>query len=207
MDEPATQPQQPVQQPPTEAQPQLVEQPTPASVPSPSPAKKKLSQNAVNLIITSVLAIFLLFHFLFPAFSNSIEQIRLFVSFGNNPTLLVQLLAIRFGLAYVFLWYGIDNYTHPEIFNNLANVLLKKFHLEKNKHTLIAIGYVQAITELFVAFSLMTGMFLDLGTLLGSLLLMAVLFAYEEGLGSLLIRDIGLLGAMISMFIVSIMNR
>jgi len=186
----------------------LIQPATPA-VSQPHPMKRKLSANTVNLIIVLIISLLLLFDYALGPISQNWEQLRVFT---HNPTsvfLLAKLLPLRIAIAFVFLWYGIDNFEHPEIFNNLANTCLKKMHLEKptQKFNFNPFGYIQSIAEIFVGVSLVTGIALDLGALLGSLLLVAVLFAYEEGLHSLLVRDVGLLGGTISLFLLSIMGK
>ncbi len=166
--------------------------------------KKKIPANTVNLMIVFIISFLLLIHALFAPLTSQLEQLRFFVPYVNNPDLLDKLLPLRVGLGFVFFWYAIDNFEHPEIFNNLSNLILKKFKLETHALKLYPLAFIQSAFEFLVGVSFVTGIFMDIGSLIASLLLFAVLFAYEEGLGSLLIRDIGLLGASITVFLLTI---
>ena len=177
-----------------------------ADSPKTSIFHKEVSASIVNLLLLLAVAALILIDVLFRSYSMNWEQLRVFTIFTTDVDLLDKLLPLRVCLGYVFFWYGVDNLEHPEVFNSLSNIILKKFKLEKDKLKLYPFGYVQSSLELLVGFSLITGIFMDLGALIASLLLFAVLFAYEEGLGSLLVRDVGLLGASISLFLVTVLH-
>jgi len=166
--------------------------------------QRHINQNLMNLIVVLLVSSLLLIGYIFSTQGYPLYTLKLLGSSLDNANVMLLLLPLRVGLGFVFFWYGIDNFEHPQIFNNLFNILLKKAKIEKNAIDYSALGYLQSVCEILVGISLVSGIFIDIGSLLGSLLLIAVLFAYEEGLGSLIIRDIGLLGATFSIFLFTV---
>ncbi len=164
---------------------------------------KKLSQHTVNLLIICIILIGLIVNILLANFGIVLTDYNLFGYSVPSQFVIDAMLPLRVGLSFVFLWYSIDNFFNPDIFNNMLNLMLKKMGLEENKRNFKPWGYFQCGIEFIVGILLVTGLYLDIGSLLASFLLFAILFAYEEGTGALLVRDVGLLGGSIALFLLT----
>lgn len=108
-------------------------------------------------------------------------------------------LAIRLGLAAVFLWFGLDKFLHPGYWLNAWMPLsFASFarHLGVGGKELI---YFVGIIEVLAATSLLTTLFIRLFAALAILLL--IVFAAAHGLGEVTIRDVGLVGALMALIL------
>ena len=101
-------------------------------------------------------------------------------------------LFLRLGLAFVFLWFGIDKFIHPDYWINawlplwLQNIL-----------TGLGIGnlnfvYADGIFEVVIGLGFVFNIFVKLFALLTLLFLLFVLISF--GLNEVTIRDVGLIG-------------
>src|SRR5579872_6023071 len=134
---------------PAPAQEPQVDSPAPPSA-APQPfGHKKLTQQQVNLLIFLTISFLLLVSFLLQMVSVPLDQLRLFGMQSSSEDLLTMLLPVRIGIAFVFMWYGIDNYDHPQVFNNLANTVLKKMKILKTPVDFRGLAYVQSVLEVF----------------------------------------------------------
>lgn len=134
-----------------------------------------------------------------PALFFGLESLKLFpdslpvVDPGHSA-----LLPLRWLNAFVFLWFAFDNFESPLQFSNIGNLFLKKIGFP-NPVSLIPVSYSMGVLELLVATSFLAGPFLDLASLMGSIIVFAVLFAFKVGNGTLLVRDVGILGATLTL--------
>jgi uncharacterized membrane protein YphA (DoxX/SURF4 family) len=106
-------------------------------------------------------------------------------------------LALRIGIAAVFLWFGIDKFLHPSYWVNayvggsLVSVI-KIIHISS-----IQLIYLTGIFELLVGLSLVTGVFTKFFSTLGVAFLISIMFFI--GLNEVTIRDIGLIGGLVAL--------
>lgn len=108
-------------------------------------------------------------------------------------------LAIRLGLAFVFFWFGIDKFFHPSYW---INAWIPEWTLALVAH--LGIGamqftYLNGVFEVLIGLSLVSGVFLRIFSLLGVLFLLAVMIFV--GFSEITVRDIGLLGGLISLLV------
>ena len=95
-------------------------------------------------------------------------------------------LALRLGLAAVFLWFGIDKIIHPSYWLN-AWMTTSQFI------------YLCGIFEILTVVSLATGIFSKFFSAFAILFLVGA--AIFVGSGDTVIRDIGLIGGLIAVFL------
>ena len=95
-------------------------------------------------------------------------------------------LALRLGLAAVFLWFGIDKIVHPSYWLNAWT-------------TTSQFVYLCGVFEILAGVSLATGIFSKFFSALAALLLVgaAVFFGSADEIA----RDIGLIGGLIAVFL------
>ena len=108
-------------------------------------------------------------------------------------------LALRIGLAAVFFWFGIDKFFHPTYWLNAwvpdwIGPLVGKFGISG-----VQFIYLNGIFEVLVGLSLLTGVFSKFFSLLGMLFLLSILLV--AGITEITIRDIGLLGGLLAIFL------
>ena len=108
-------------------------------------------------------------------------------------------LALRFGLAVVFLWFCIDKILHPAYWLNAwvpqgVQLLIAKFSL-----TGIQFIYVNFIFEILVGLSLVTGVFTKFFSALAIIFLLSVLVFVS--ISEVTVRDFGLLGGFIAVLL------
>ena len=101
-------------------------------------------------------------------------------------------LILRLGLAFVFLWFGIDKFTHPDYWINAW--LPAWFVLILNS---LGIGtlnfiYLNGIFEVVLGLGFIFNIFVKLFAFLVILFLLFVIFSF--GLNEIIVRDVGLLG-------------
>lgn len=106
---------------------------------------------------------------------------------------------LRLGLAVVFFWFGIDKLFHPDYWLNAwvpQAILSLAGHI---KITGTEIVYVSAVFEILVAVSLITNIFVSFFSSLAVLFLISI--SLFHGVNEVLIRDVGLMGAFISLIL------
>lgn len=128
---------------------------------------------------------------------------RIFFSMISSTDL--AFLPLFWGLAIAFFWFGTDNILDTKTYTNVAHTVLEKFHLHKQtKHmNFTAIAVFQGLIEVACAISFLSGLFVHIFSLIAAIILLGVIIAYEDSLGKLLMRDIGLLGATVTIFLLS----
>jgi uncharacterized membrane protein YkgB len=104
---------------------------------------------------------------------------------------------LRLGLAFVFLWFGVDKFIHPNYWINAwvpswFSNLLNRFHIET-----LSFIYINGIFEIAVGLGFIFNIFIRLFALLASLFLFAIII--QVGFNEVIIRDIGLLGATLAL--------
>jgi uncharacterized membrane protein YphA (DoxX/SURF4 family) len=106
-------------------------------------------------------------------------------------------LALRIGIAAVFLWFGIDKFLHPSYWVNayvggsLVSVI-RIIHISP-----VQLIYLTGIFELLVGLSLITGVFTKFFSTLGVVFLISIMFFI--GLNEVTTRDIGLIGGLVAL--------
>ena len=108
-------------------------------------------------------------------------------------------LALRLGLAAVFLWFGIDKILHPAYWLNAwvpqgVQLLIAKFSL-----TGIQFVYLSGIFEMLVGLSLATGVFAKFFSALALFFLISVLIFV--GISEVTVRDFGLIGGFLAVLL------
>ena len=108
-------------------------------------------------------------------------------------------LALRISLAFVFLWFGIDKFFHPDYWFNAwvpQNVASLLEHLGFGS---LDIVYALGVFEVLVGVSLLTNIFMFLFSALSVLFLISIMFF--NGFSEVIVRDIGLMGAFLSLML------
>lgn len=106
-------------------------------------------------------------------------------------------LFLRLGLAFVFLWFGIDKFINPEYWTNawmpswFQGVLAS---LDIGNLNLI---YMNGILEIVVGLGFLFNLFVKLFAFITILFLLFVIFSF--GLNEVIVRDIGLIGGALSL--------
>ncbi|OGM98326.1 MAG: hypothetical protein A2915_04435 [Candidatus Yanofskybacteria bacterium RIFCSPLOWO2_01_FULL_41_34] len=104
---------------------------------------------------------------------------------------------LRIGLAIVFFWFGIDKFFHPNYWINAwvpqsVSLFAANFNIRP-----IDIIYISGVFEVLVGISLITNIFVPLFSSLAVLFLASIMFFL--GFSEILVRDIGLAGALLSL--------
>ncbi|MDO8513549.1 MAG: DoxX family membrane protein [bacterium] len=157
-----------------------------------------------NLAITIIIGIIFLLQFIFPEFFASLPTHRLFTNPDSNIGLLIthwSLLPLKISLAFVFMWFGIDNLAHPEGFDNIGDVFLEKLGI-KHDFNLQTFGRLQGIVEILLSIALLTGFYLDLASLIATALLALILIVFWKA-SSMFVRDLGLLGSALTLLLIT----
>jgi len=105
-------------------------------------------------------------------------------------------LALRIGLAIVFLWFGIDKFFHPDYW---LGTWMPEWIL--NVVGVVGISasqliYVVGIFEILIALSMVTSVFMRIFSLLGMIILLIVFVS--SGFENVLVRDLGLVCALLA---------
>ncbi len=95
-------------------------------------------------------------------------------------------LALRLGLAAVFLWFGINKITHPSYWLNAWM-------------TTSQIIYLCGVFEILTGVSLATGIFSKFFSVLAIVFLVGAAIFVSSG--DVMIRDIGLIGGLVAVFL------
>ncbi len=106
-------------------------------------------------------------------------------------------LALRFGLAIVFFWFGIDKFFHPDYWVNAWVPQSISLFLENFKIRPVDIIYLSGVFEVLVGTSLLSNIFIAVFSLLALLFMGSIMFF--NGFSEVLVRDIGLMGALLSL--------
>jgi uncharacterized membrane protein len=106
-------------------------------------------------------------------------------------------LFLRLGLAFVFLWFGIDKFFHPGYWLN-AWVPASIVHMAAAVHiTANTLVYSIGVFELLTGISLLANMYIGFFGSLSILFLATIPFF--SGFNEVLVRDIGLIGGLLSL--------
>lgn len=108
-------------------------------------------------------------------------------------------LILRIGLAAVFLWFGVDKFIHPAYWLNAWVPPSVLMFVGKLGITATQFIYLNGVFEILVALSMITGVFISFFSLIGGIFLVLVLLF--SGFSEVTVRDIGLLGGFISVFL------
>lgn len=113
-------------------------------------------------------------------------------------------LAIRIGLAVVFLWFGVGKFINPGYWLNAwvphtVMALLPKFRLSGMDFV-----YLNGIFEVLIGLSLISGLGLRFFAFLGIIFLFLVLLF--NGVSEVTIRDVGLMGGLLSLLFWPVRN-
>lgn len=105
---------------------------------------------------------------------------------------------LRIGLSFVFFWFGIDKFIHSDYWLNAwvpANIIdfAAIFKMQGSD-----IVFISGIFEILVAISLFTNIFIGIFSFLAALFLGSIMIFH--GINEVLIRDVGLIGGLISVF-------
>lgn len=105
-------------------------------------------------------------------------------------------LALRLGLAFVFLWFGIDKIFHPLYWLNAwVPDSIESLVLRVNIG-LTEFMYLNGIFEILVGLSLITGVFIKVLSILAIIFLINII-AFV-GISEVTIRDLALIGGFVS---------
>ena len=106
-------------------------------------------------------------------------------------------LALRISLAFVFLWFGIDKFFHPDYWFNAWVPQSVASLLERFGFGSLDIVYALGVFEVLVGVSLLTNIFMFLFSALSVLFLISIMFF--NGFSEVMVRDVGLMGALLSL--------
>src|SRR3989344_3495687 len=106
-------------------------------------------------------------------------------------------LALRLSLAIVFFWFGIDKFFHPDYWINAWIPRSVALFAENFRLKPIDIVYVVAVFEVLVGISLVTNIFIVVFSILGLLFMGSIMLF--NGFSEILVRDIGLMGMLLSL--------
>jgi len=106
-------------------------------------------------------------------------------------------LILRLSLAVVFFWFGIDKFFHPDYWVNAWVPQSVASFTAHFKIKPIDIIYISGVFEVLVATSLATNIFIVFFSSLAVLFMSSVMFF--NGFSEVLVRDIGLIGAFLSL--------
>lgn len=108
-------------------------------------------------------------------------------------------LALRLGIAAVFLWFGIDKFIEPQYWVDawmpqIAQRIVAYVHAAPSDFM-----FLVGIFEVLVALSLVTGFFVRWFAALAAVFLVGVLGFH--GLNEVLVKDLAVIGGLISLII------
>lgn len=155
-----------------------------------------------QLTLTLLIASLFLARVLFPDLFRPLE---ILTAVGTTPSLPFwhpALVPLRYLAASVFVWFAFDNFESPRQFHAIGNLVLRRFGILQEM-PLAWLSYTQGVVELLVAVSFLTGLFLPWAALVGSFIVAFVVLAFKVGNGTLLVRDLGILGATISLYLLT----
>lgn len=102
-------------------------------------------------------------------------------------------LFLRLGLAFVFLWFGIDKFIHPSYWLNAW--LPSWFQSVLNFLNISGLNFVYAngIFEVIIGLGFLFNIFVKLFAFLTVIFLLSITLSF--GLNEVIVRDVGLIGA------------
>ncbi|MBI2003579.1 MAG: DoxX family membrane protein [Parcubacteria group bacterium] len=106
-------------------------------------------------------------------------------------------LFLRLGLAFVFLWFGVDKFIHPDYWINAWFPLWLQGILTRFGIGNLNFIYANGIFEVVIGLGFVFNIFVKLLALLTILFLLFVLISF--GLNEVTIRDVGLIGAALAL--------
>ena len=106
-------------------------------------------------------------------------------------------LFLRLGLAFVFLWFGIDKFIHPDYWINAWLPLWFQNILGRFSIGNLNFIYAHGIFEIVMGLGFLFNIFVKLFALLTVLFLLAVIISF--GLNEVIVRDAGLMGAALAL--------
>ncbi|MBX4189822.1 DoxX family membrane protein [Candidatus Parcubacteria bacterium] len=107
-------------------------------------------------------------------------------------------LILRGTLALVFLWFGVDKWIHPNYWvqawvpDSIIH-LMSYFHISG-----VQLVYAVGVFEILAGISFLTNIFIEAFTLVAVVFLVVV--SVFQGFNEVLVRDIGLAGALLALF-------
>lgn len=108
-------------------------------------------------------------------------------------------LVLRLGLAFVFIWFGVDKFIHPSYWVNAWVPLWFVNILNGLGVGTLSFIYLNGIFEIIVGLGFVFNVFIKPLSILASLFLVGVIFGV--GLNEVTIRDVGLLGGTLAVFL------
>ena len=106
-------------------------------------------------------------------------------------------LFLRLGLAFVFLWFGIDKFINPEYWINAWVPLWFQGILASLGIGNLNFIYTNGIFEIILGLGFLFNLFIKLFAFLAILFLLFVTFSF--GLNEVTVRDVGLIGAALAL--------
>lgn len=106
-------------------------------------------------------------------------------------------LILRLGLAFVFLWFGIDKFINPEYWIKAWVPLWFQGILASLGIGNLNFIYINGILEIIIGLGFLFNIFVKLFASLVILFLLFVIFSF--GLNEVTVRDIGLIGAALAL--------
>lgn len=108
-------------------------------------------------------------------------------------------LALRIGLALVFLWFGIDKFLHPGYWadawlpNSIA-AFVERMGISRNEFM-----YLNGIFEIIVGTSIISTIFLRVFAAAAIVFLLSV--SIFHGFNEIIVRDLGLIGGLVALIL------
>lgn len=106
-------------------------------------------------------------------------------------------LFLRLGLAFVFFWFGIDKFIHPDYWINAWTPAWFQSLLDRFNIGALNFIYANGIFEIVLGLGFVFNIFVKLLALLAILFLLAVIFSF--GLNEITVRDVGLIGSALAL--------
>lgn len=106
-------------------------------------------------------------------------------------------LLLRLGLAFVFLWFGIDKFIHPDYWINAWLPLWFQGILGRLGIGNLNFIYANGIFEVVIGLGLVFNIFVKFLAFLIILFLLFVILSF--GLNEVIVRDVGLIGAALAL--------
>ncbi len=108
-------------------------------------------------------------------------------------------IALRLGLAVVFLWFGIDKFIQPQYWLDAWVPQGIQAFASRSGIGPIDLMHLLGIVEVLVALSLATGFFMRYFAAAAAVLLIGVIAMH--GFSELLVRDVGLVGGLVALIL------
>lgn len=106
-------------------------------------------------------------------------------------------LFLRLGLAFVFLWFGIDKLINPEYWINAWIPLWFQGILTSFGVSNLNFIHINGIFEIIIGLGFLFNLFVKLFAFLTILFFLFVIFSF--GLNEVVVRDVGLIGAALAL--------